>query len=166
MKCQHCDKPATFHITELIDPSEPASVHLCEDHARVYLAQGSTAGPVSALAGMLAKQLKIEQAAQKLSEVDQKTCPACGITFAEFRQGGRLGCGYDYVHFQEDLEPLLINIHGATEHIGKRASQAEGAGNRQHEVVQLRKEMKAAIEKEDYETAGKLRDQIREIEAQ
>jgi len=149
-----------------MDPNEPESVHLCEDHARVYLAQNSSAGPISALAGMLAKQLKIEQAAQHLSEVDQKTCPSCGITFAEFRQGGRLGCGYDYVHFQEDLEPLLINIHGAKEHIGKRPANAGGGSNRQHEVLQIRREMKVAIEKEDYETAGRLRDQIKEIESE
>jgi len=114
---------------------------------------------------MLAKQLKIEQAAQQLSDVDQKTCPSCGITFAEFRQGGRLGCGYDYIHFQEDLEPLLINIHGAKEHTGKRPSHAGVGSNRQHEIIQLRKEMKNAIDREDYEKAGRLRDQIREIES-
>ena len=56
---------------------------------------------------MLAKQLKLDETAQNLSESDQKTCPACGITFAEFRQGGRLGCGYDYIHFQSDLEPFV-----------------------------------------------------------
>ncbi len=90
MKCQHCEKPATFHITELTQPGGPSSLHLCEDHARVYLSQGNQESPVSALANLLAKQLKMEQTAQQLSDVDQKTCPACGITFAEFRQGGGL----------------------------------------------------------------------------
>lgn len=164
MKCQHCEKPATFHITELTQPGGPSSLHLCEDHARVYLSQGSQESPVSVLANMLAKQLKMEQTAQQLSDVDQKTCPACGITFAEFRQGGRLGCGYDYIHFQQDLEPLLFNIHGSKTHVGKRPTRAAGSPAIQHELLQLRKDMKAAIEKEDYETAGKLRDQIKQIE--
>lgn len=164
MKCQHCEKPATFHITELTEPSGPSSLHLCEDHARAYLAQSSEAGAATALAGMLAKQLKIEESTQKLSEADQKTCPACGITFAEFRQGGRLGCGYDYIHFQQELEPLLMNIHGSTEHHGKRPTRVTGSPDRQHQLVQLRREMKAAIDKEDYEKAGTLRDKIRELE--
>jgi protein arginine kinase activator len=164
MKCQHCEKPATFHITELTDPKGPASLHLCEDHARAYLSQNTEAGAVTALAGMLAKQLKIEETVQKLSEADQKTCPACGITFAEFRQGGRLGCAYDYIHFQPDLEPLLLNIHGATRHHGKRPTRVTGSPDRQHQLLQLRREMKAAVEKEDYEQASRLRDQIRQLE--
>ncbi len=164
MKCQHCEKPATFHITELTEPSGPSSLHLCEDHARAYLAQSNEAGAATALAGMLAKQLKIEESAQKLSASDQKTCPACGITFAEFRQGGRLGCGYDYIYFQQELEPLLMNIHGSTEHHGKRPTRVGGSPDRQHQLVQLRREMKAAIDKEDYEKAGALRDKIRLLE--
>ncbi len=56
MKCQHCEKPATFHITELTQPSGPIKIHLCEEHARVYLSQGSDESPTSALANMLAKQ--------------------------------------------------------------------------------------------------------------
>lgn len=164
MKCQHCEKPATFHITELTDPSGPASLHLCEDHARAYLAQGGAAGPVSALAGMLAKQLKIEAAAQQLSEADERKCPSCGITFSQFRKEGRLGCAYDYIHFQSDLEPLLINIHGAKQHPGKRPSRGSGSPDHQHQLMQLRREMKEAIEKEDYEAASRLRDQIRQLE--
>ena len=38
MKCQKCDKPATFHITELTG-GKPKELHLCEDHAREYLAE-------------------------------------------------------------------------------------------------------------------------------
>jgi protein arginine kinase activator len=164
MKCQHCEKPATFHITELTESNGPLSVHLCEDHARAYLAQAAETGTASALAGLLAKQLKIDSTVQKLSESDKKTCPACGITFGEFRQGGRLGCAYDYIHFEEELEPLLLNIHGSKEHQGKQPSRLAGSPDRQHRLIQLRREMKEAIDKEDYETAGKIRDRIREVE--
>lgn len=139
-------------------------LHLCEEHARVYLAQESDEAPANALAGMLAKQLKLEQTAEELAELDKKTCPVCGITFAEFRQAGRLGCSYDYVCFQEDLEPLLTNIHGTRTHRGKRPTRSAGAPDRQHELIQLRREMQDAIAQEEYERAGEIRDQIREIE--
>ncbi|MEM8734957.1 MAG: UvrB/UvrC motif-containing protein [Planctomycetota bacterium] len=163
-KCQHCEKPATFHITELTDPSGPVMLHLCEEHARIYLAQESDEAPANALAGMLAKQLKLEQTAEELAELDKKTCPVCGITFAQFREAGRLGCSYDYVCFQEDLEPLLTNIHGTRTHRGKRPTRNAGAPDRQHELIQLRREMQDAVAQEDYERAGEIRDQIRDIE--
>ncbi|GAB5403001.1 MAG: UvrB/UvrC motif-containing protein [Aureliella sp.] len=140
-------------------------IHLCEEHARVYLAQEDSAGaPVSPLAGMLAKQLKLEQTAEQLAKLDKKTCPVCGITFAEFRQAGRLGCGYDYVCFEEDLSPLLVNIHGASTHKGKRPTRGSGSPDRQHQLIQLRRSMQEAIDSEAYEKAGELRDQIRAIE--
>lgn len=163
MKCQHCEKPATFHITELTDPSGPVMVHLCEEHARVYLSQESSS-PANALAGMLAKQLKLEQTAEQLAKLDKKTCPVCGISFAEFRQAGRLGCPYDYVCFQADLEPLLMSIHGAKSHSGKRPLHRSGAPDRQHRLIQLRREMQEAIAKEQYERAGQLRDDIKQLE--
>lgn len=164
MKCQHCEKPATFHITELTDPEGPQVVHLCEEHVRAYLSQEGSKPATSALAGMLAKQLKLEQTAEQLAKLDKKTCPVCGISFAEFRQAGRLGCPYDYVFFQEDLEPLLINIHGARIHKGKRPSRSTGSPDRQHRLIQLRREMQEAIVKEQYERAGELRDTIRQLE--
>ena len=38
MKCQKCDKSATFHITELTG-GKPQELHLCEEHAREYLTE-------------------------------------------------------------------------------------------------------------------------------
>ena len=139
-------------------------VHLCEEHARVYLSQETVDSPTNALAGMLAKQLKLEQTADQLAKLDKKTCPVCGITFAEFRQSGRLGCGYDYVFFQEDLEPLLLNIHGSKVHRGKTPTRRSPPPGRQHQLIQLRREMHEAIAKEQYEKAGELRDKIQSYE--
>lgn len=164
MKCQHCEKPATFHITELTEPSGPMQLHLCEEHARVYLSQETADAPPNALAGMLAKQLKLEQTAEQLAKLDKKTCPVCGISFAEFRQAGRLGCSYDYVCFKDDLEPLLLNIHGSKVHRGKRPTRNTGSPDKQHELIQLRRQMQEAIAKEEYERAGELRDKIQAIE--
>jgi len=113
---------------------------------------------------MLAKQLKIEKVAEELASTDKKTCPICGITFADFRKGGRLGCAYDYIAFEEDLEPLLVNIHGSLQHVGKSPDNQTGAPERQYRLMQLKHEMKEAVEKEDYETASRLRDKISAVE--
>jgi protein arginine kinase activator len=164
MKCQHCEKPATFHITELTEPNGPSLLHLCEEHAKTFLAGEGSSNPATALTSLLSKQLKLDKVAEELAASDKKTCPVCGLTFADFRKGGRLGCAYDYIAFEEDLEPLLVNIHGALAHSGKTPTNLSGSPERQHRLMQLKNEMKESITREDYETASKLRDRIQAIE--
>jgi protein arginine kinase activator len=169
MKCQQCDKPATFHITELTG-GKPQELHLCEEHAREYLTQsgGEAASPTGSMASVLAQQMAqqmaVGQTAEELAQLDQQACPVCGITFYEFRSQGRLGCPHDYVCFQAQLEPLILNVHGELEHVGKNPSRcAKGSENRT-QLIRLRREMTEAVGQEDYERASELRDQIRRID--
>jgi protein arginine kinase activator len=165
MKCQHCEKNAIFHITELTDPSGPTIIHLCEDHAKVFFQAGDAFEPTSALSSLLAKQLQLEKAASEMAETEKKTCPVCGITFSEFRKGGRLGCPYDYVVFEQDLEPLLINIHGAQKHVGKVPKNIGGTPKRHFQLKRLRSSLQRAIEAENYEDASAIRDKIKAVES-
>lgn len=186
MKCQQCEKQAVFHITEL-ESGSVRELHLCEDHARVYLNQGEgepgAADPQDAAAGA-AGGLTVGQTADELAVLDQKSCDMCGITFFEFRNQGRLGCPHDYVHFAKELEPLIANVHGATEHTGRRpawarqpaspaaegdpavaADESRAAGTAElTRLIGLRREMKEAISCEDYERAKENRDAMRAIE--
>ena len=98
--------------------------------------------------------------------LDQQACPVCGITFYEFRSQGRLGCPHDYVAFQSQLEPLIINVHGESEHVGKRPHRAPGSSEKRTQLIRMRREMKEAVENENYERASELRDQIRRIETE
>ncbi len=165
MKCQHCEKIATFHVTELTDPDGPTVIHLCEDHAKEFFKSTDAAPETKALSELLTKQLQLEQAAKEIAAIDKKKCPVCGITFSEFRKGGRLGCPYDYVVFEEDLVPLLMNIHGAQEHVGKEPKHVWGSPERQLRLKRLRQKMEREVAKEDYEKAARLRDRIASIEA-
>ena len=168
MKCQQCDNSAVFHITEL-EEGEVREVHLCEDHARGYLTQsegdedgeGKEQGGVG---GMLSGPLSIAKTAEDLAEIDQKACTMCGITFFEFRNNGRLGCPHDYVQFEKELEPLISNIHGATEHVGRSPARFSGGTEPLTAAVGKRREMKEAIDCEDYEQAGSLRDELKSID--
>lgn len=162
MKCQRCDKSATFHITELTG-GKPQELHLCEEHARQYLTESDSDQQGGNLAGALAQQL-VGGTAEELARLDQQACPICGITFFEFRNQGRLGCPHDYVCFQKELDPLILNIHGETAHAGKRPRRNGGGTDRQTQLIRLRREMKSAIDGEDYEKASRLRDEIRQIE--
>jgi protein arginine kinase activator len=168
MKCQKCDKPATFHITELTG-GKPQELHLCEEHAREYLTQpgeeaAAATNMAAALAQQMAKQMAVGQTAEELAQLDQQSCPVCGITFYEFRNQGRLGCPHDYVGFATQLEPLILNIHGESEHVGKAPKRSPKGSEKRTQLIRLRREMKEAVSEEQYERASELRDKIRRIE--
>jgi protein arginine kinase activator len=111
MKCQKCDRPATYHITELTGPT-PVEVHLCEQHAQEYLGRGNESSvemtqAAEQMAQQLAKHMIVGQAAEEMKRLDQQSCPYCGITFYKFRNQGRLGCPHDYQVFVNNWRPSL-----------------------------------------------------------
>lgn len=165
MKCQKCEKPATFHITDLVD-GEPSELHLCEQCAQSFLAppSGNAEEMMPAMAGLLAQQLAVGETAEELARLDKQVCPVCGISFREFRKQGRLGCPNDYLCFAEELGPLLQNIHDETHHVGKIPKGYGVNAQMQTQLIRLRREMKEAVAMEDYERASGLRDEIRQIE--
>jgi protein arginine kinase activator len=170
MKCQKCDRPATFHITELTG-GKPKELHVCEEHAREYLTQAgdepaTATSTAAALLQHMANQLAVSQTAEELEQLDQQTCPVCGITFYEFRNQGRLGCPHDYLCFQKQLDALILNIHGETEHKGKSPKRCPEGGEKRTQLIRLRREMKEAVAAEEYERASELRDRIHRIESE
>jgi protein arginine kinase activator len=156
MKCQKCAKAATLHITEILGEEQIEELHLCEECAQKYLYEPSQ-----------------NQAGGKGSshgeEVDEpsvlnRQCDVCGVKFVDFRNSGRLGCPHDYEVFRDELIPLLENIHGETKHCGKTPRRLPQNKLTQSELIHLRKQLLQAVNKEAYEEAGRLRDQIRRLE--
>ena len=98
MKCNKCAKQATFHITDLTGDGVLA-LHLCPDCAKHYLqTEDNQKIDASAMSSVLGKQISpLSKATEEMQDLDSRECPICGISFYEFRQGGRLGCPHDYV---------------------------------------------------------------------
>lgn len=160
-KCRQCAKPATLHITEIRD-GEVHALHLCESCAQDYLNQSDNGGaPDTSELGKLA-----DVSEQELDALDHLVCPNCGISFREFRAQGRLGCPHDYLAFEDELTPLLENIHGATQHCGKYPKRAPDSSQRQYELIKLRNDLRVAIEEENYEEAAQIRDRIQSMETE
>jgi protein arginine kinase activator len=164
MKCQKCAKPATFHITDIVEKGKHREFHFCDEHARQHLAPPDETAeqPISELAKKLI--VSGSGALREPSPADKQVCPICQITFLEFRNSYRLGCPYDYEVFRDELMPLLENIHGETRHSGKVPKRAPRNTQQQTTLIQLRNELKRAVAAEDYETAARLRDKIKGIE--
>lgn len=98
-------------------------------------------------------------------------CPGCGMTLGEFRKLGRVGCGMCYGTFGAYLPELLRRIHGNTVHSGKvpesfsvEVSAAGGVAPDPHE--DLRQALQAAVAREDFEEAARLRDLIKVHESE
>ena len=164
-KCHRCSKPATLHITELREGAVH-ELHLCEGCANQYLQNPAEASdPGEAGENFGGKSLEATEAAA-LEELDHLVCSNCGISFREFRSQGRLGCPHDYIEFARELTPLLENIHGSTQHVGKVPKRAPDESQRQYQLIKLRNDLRNAVEDEDYERAAKLRDDIRTMEAE
>ena len=92
-------------------------------------------------------------------------CSNCGMSLADFRRLGKLGCSHCYAQFERELEPLLKRIHQSVEHAGKRPKDLPG-GRRdvRRELERLRQQLQDAVSREAYEEAARLRDQIRSLE--
>ena len=157
-KCSRCSKPSTLHITELRDGTVQ-ELHLCETCAKQYLS-GADSDDVNEEVGSFADKLAEIVSDEDLDELNQLTCPNCGVSFREFRSQGRLGCPHDYIAFKSELMPLLENIHGETQHTGKCPKRAPDDSQQQYHLIKLRQELRRAVEEEAYEDAARLRDEI------
>ena len=159
MKCQKCTKAATLHITEILGEDQVEELHLCEECAHKYLYEPQQKQPGG-------KALSPPAGGEETDEpaVMNRECEICGIKFVDFRNTGRLGCPHDYQEFREELTPLLENIHGETRHVGKTPRRLPQAKQTQSELVQLRKQLLQAVNREAYEEAARLRDRIRRLE--
>lgn len=163
-KCGRCSKPAMLHITE-IRHGEVQALHLCESCAKEYLNESEAGGPPPDDELAAAESAEAGESAE--SEDDESpVCPHCGISFKEFRKQGRLGCPHDYTVFREELLPLLENIHGETQHVGKVPKRAPKASQHQFRLIRLRNRLRAAVDEEMYEEAARLRDEIQSLEAE
>ena len=157
MLCQRCKKAtATVHVTDLV--GERKEMHLCDACAQE---EGITVKAPVPINVLLEDFIKHQAAVQEMVEL---VCPKCGLNFAQFRQQGLLGCPHDYDTFEKVLGPLIAQAHeGATEHVGKVPAKAGAGRQRQHELRRLRRELDAAVAREDYERAAELRDQLKEF---
>jgi len=159
MLCQRCKKqPATVHLTEIVN-NEKRERHLCEDCAHE---EGIAIKVQINVQDILSGLLQAHEAAGAEANL---TCSDCGLTYAEFRNQGRLGCPQDYEVFAEPLAEILEKVHGATEHTGKVPARAGGDLGEQRELMRLRRKLQEAVESEQYEEAARVRDLIKEKEA-
>lgn len=156
IKCEICGKnEAVVHFTELAD-GKMTEMHLCEACARekeesikAHFSLGDF------FAGLTDFELPVEPARK------ERRCKRCGFSYADFKKIGRLGCAECYKTFEEALIPLLRRIHGSAEHVGKSPLKKIPTASI---IEEMRRKLKAAVEREEFEKAAELRDEIQRQE--
>lgn len=176
--CDQCGKPAV--VTEVtVKGGKKVERKLCADCAREEGISVQSSQPLEQIMSsiLLAQQQKHDEASEAQAQQEEpvaetqrrpslaKRCAGCGMTFAEFRSKGLLGCADCYRHFERALGPLIQRSHGGAErHTGKVPRRAGEAFDRMQRLAELRRELADALESEAYEQAAALRDEIRAIE--
>jgi protein arginine kinase activator len=161
MLCQRCKKnEATIHMTQITNGSK-REIHLCEECAS--MTQGIAVVPIVTLDQWLNHIISAAHAGLQTEE-DENTCPACGISYGEFRSCGRLGCPQCYQAFSEPLAAVIKRLHGGHHHTGKMPVHVDQNIARKRKIVELKDALGKAIKTEAYEQAADLRDQIKELE--
>ena len=156
MKCERCPNEASFFYNETVN-GKSGSLALCADCAAK--AGFFTAGAAKSLENDLYSVLF-----QKKQFPTAKACPACGATWAMIAESGAVGCPDCYNAFREELALSIRRMHGNTRHVGRAPARLKAKREKADRVAELRAELKAAIETENFEQAAKLRDAIRAAE--
>ena len=160
MLCQSCQQhQATTHIKTMVN-GEFAEYMLCPECAK-KMGYGNLFDNMgldfsSFLGSFLDNGLPPRTSATR--------CSGCGASFADIARTGKVGCAQCYQTFYDELLPSVRKMHGNTLHTGKRAGGAGKELRVINALDQARAELKAAVEKQEFEKAAKLRDKIKELE--
>lgn len=161
MRCDNCgNDEAAVQLTKVKD-NEMKVLHLCESCAAAEGVETEVGGASVPLTDFLAQLGKtVGEGAAAAGK-----CPSCGLTPAQLKQTGRLGCAACYTHFEAHLRGLLRRLHGGTQHVGKAViPPAAELRDRREQLDGLRRKLQRAVDAEDFEHAAQLRDQLRRLE--
>lgn len=166
MLCEKCKKnEAKINLVKIVN-GEKYEVWLCESCARdisdiPFLNsigkeaniqfQGILTGLLSNIGNTTTKPMEI-------------VCSNCGLTYAEFKKNGKLGCGNCYKEFSPVLQPNIKKMQAGTKHVGKIPKINERELIQRRTLKTLKEKLQKLISGEEYEEAAVVRDKINELE--
>ena len=149
MLCEKCGKNnATVMYTQIIN-GKKSSLNICSSCA----AQESIFENFGSLLSFSPSE-----------DFSPRVCSVCSTSLAEFTRTGRAGCGECYKTFRKNADSILKKIHGTSTHHKSEKIKEEIVEKPKSELEKMREDLSAAIEKENFEEAARLRDLIREME--
>ncbi len=151
--CSHCKSPTSIHVTKVVD-GEAVKMGLCANcpNAIAYK-QGVAWDLIDAENG--GKQ-------PKLPRENERACPGCGLTPADFKEHGRLGCSKCYETFEGKLSSVINKLHRGGSHLGKVPGGKKRVVSPQ-EIENLKRRLDEYVSREEYEMAAVVRDKLKAL---
>ena len=173
MLCDKCHKrEAKIYCTEIID-GEKKEQYLCELCAAEYASYQMGLIEVNkemAVENLLSSLLEKGFVQNKEKKEEVPVCKSCHMTYEEFLKIGKFGCSQCYATFGKVFDKSLKQIQGNETHHGKIPKGFVSATTQMienlSEIEKLSLKLQYAVEKEEFEEAAKLRDQIRALKKQ
>ena len=166
MLCENCGKnEATFHYKSNIN-GEKTESHLCADcvaklgKEEFFMMPSATDYFDSFLSNVFSEGLPA------FTNTGIKRCPLCGASAKDISKTGKVGCAECYDVFSDMLMPYVRRIHGNTHHIGKISAAAKPEVKVKKQIHELKSQLKAAVNEQNFERAAELRDEIKKLEGQ
>lgn len=194
MKCQFCSKSKAYEITEIEDNKAKSTIALCQDCFVAYIQGNSVKpkkeikiNPKAADAfvqemmefveNLVNQTVKPANPAVKPKQPNKKACPKCNTSILDIGKTGKLGCSYCYEWYKNELQQTLFLSHGTPNspeqlsHVGKipkkfkrNPEQRQKEETDKMRLTKLKYKLAQAVEREDYETAAKIRDIVKDVE--
>ncbi len=162
MKCEQCkDNDATVHLAHVKNGVREEH-HLCESCAEKSEHQLFINKPFDLWNNDFFKNLVSPYGTQGKPDTG---CPVCGMNYSDFNRSGKFGCSSCYSHFHNRIIPMLERLQGSTEHNGKVPTRGTGVFTTSRQVQRLKQQLRQALQKEEYERAAELRDEIYSLES-
>lgn len=168
--CSVCGQSATVYVVDLMDgaPTERYLCNACAAKMNITPQHFQITNMLTDLMNTLGLLQQLQPKQQK--RVEDVTCDNCGMTYSQFKKTLRFGCAKDYELF--NAASVLEQIHGTSQHVGKSPGQEEvleivpdPEPPKDYKVIraELQAKLDVAVKSEDYETAAKLRDEIKTL---
>lgn len=163
MICDICgENEAIVHVQQIMG-GEVFEVHMCAECAKekgVSLEKGSEGDfSLSQLLSGLVESFSPDADAKVITE-----CPHCGTSITDIQENEKVGCPECYTVFRNQIEALIKEHTDNTNHKGKYPEKLRAYKAILIDKEVLKKKLKEAVQREEYETAAKIRDQIKELE--
>lgn len=164
MVCDNCkEREAVINLTQ-VEHDSKVTLHLCEQCAQQKGVETGVAILKSPLGGFITAMGKGSSAVLP-TPADGLRCSSCGGTLKDFRESGRLGCALCYQAFEVHLRDLLRRLHGSSQHVGERyVAPGAAEADPRRQLLDLKDQLRRAVDSENFELAAELRDRIRVLE--
>ena len=162
MKCDVCRKRDAIISIQQVMGKEKVELHLCDTCARE---RGITTGgekPELSLGSLLQDLMSAKQQTEQPQA--STVCPSCQRTVEEFTKTQKLGCTECVKTFDRELRELVGKLGEPAQHVGKFPRRLKAYKTYLVDIARLKRGLKDAIGREDYEKAAVLRDKIRALE--